>query len=209
MASIVPRRSTTSTRLRESRVSLTASGSSGRGLKPASMDVLRDETSPVGEPNVLRKRKSSTNATPSSSQPGSLRAQRPLSGLPEATSEQSRKSANLSMSRSSDVEVQAMLDPRSPRKHGKSKRRDRSASRDASTRPSARSAHQLLGEDSGGSHRYSRAHDDYHKLKEELETVKKVRDAETPHNFRDLIISQQLSSYKKTMGKQGKVFMSN
>lgn len=80
-----------------------------------------------------------------------------------------------------------MLDPRSPRKHSKSKRRDRSASRDASTRLTARSVHQHLGEDNGGSHRHPRVHDDYHKLKEELETLKK-----------------QISSYKKTMGKQNK-----
>lgn len=95
--------------------------------------------------------------------------------------ENGRKSTHRPLSRSSDVEVQAMLEPpRSQRKHGKSKRRDRSQSRDPSNRLSIRSVNpNVQPPDDAAELRHSRGSagtEDYQRLKEELEAMKKVCD---------------------------------
>lgn len=108
-----------------------------------------------------------------------MRIQRSLSSLPEAPSDHVRRSIwTRPVSRSSDVEAQATQEPRTNRKHGKSKRRERSPSRDASSRPSVHP----LGEESGVTRqRHTRGPtvgEDYHKIKEELEAAKKVLNPE-------------------------------
>lgn len=95
------------------------------------------------------------------------------------------------VSHSSDVEVQAMLEPRSQRKHGKSKRRDRSQSRDPANRLSVRVVN-ANSQQTDGPVELRHAHaasgaEDYARLKEELEKTRK-----------------QLSTYKKQIHKHEK-----
>ena len=175
MASIVHRRVAASSRFRENHAAVIGPSSSGRNTKTNPSDNATEEASTRTDTNVLRRKKNSIHSVASSSsQAGSVRSQRPLPTHPEATSEHSRRSIwHRPISRCSDIEVQAMLEPRVSRKQGKSKRRDRSPSRDAPNRAPVRA----VGEEGTATHRHHRGStpgEDYHKIKEELEAIKKV-----------------------------------
>ena len=174
MSSFTQRRFTTSARLRENKA---GPSSSTRGERPNPSDpTAEDKPTRPSEAHVLRKKKGPAHpAVPQPAVQGtSVRPARPLAASAEGSNDQNpRKSLVRSMSRSSDAEVQAMLEPRSHRKHGKSKRRDRSASREPPNRSSVRSNNTPSTDDHRGS-RGPFVGEDVYKLREELEAMKKV-----------------------------------
>ncbi|EKM49055.1 uncharacterized protein PHACADRAFT_154728 [Phanerochaete carnosa HHB-10118-sp] len=193
MSSFVHRRTTTA-RLRENPNTTSGSSSGARRPKSTASDAAVDDAPARVEPHALRRKKSVAHpaASGSGTQAGSVRPQRGPAPITEL-GEHGRKSGHRPLSRSSDVEVQVMLDPpRSQRKHGKSKRKDRSHSRGPSDRPSVRSFNpnaQTADDAAELRHLHGSAGiEEYLKLKEELETMKK-----------------QVSSFKKNIGKQSKI----
>lgn len=177
MSSFAQRRSTTSARLRENHASTAGPSASGRPQKPHATEAVGEDGTTKAEPNLLRRKKGSSHPVASSSgQGGSMRSQRPSSGAYDGHSEQ-RRSLHRPVSRNSDVEVPAASETKIPRRHGKAKRRDRSQSRDANNRLSVRVSKAEPAEESASIQRHSRGstgHDEYQKMKEELDTAKKA-----------------------------------
>jgi hypothetical protein len=184
MSSFSQRRSTASARLRENQA---GPSSSTRGQKTIFPDTPGEDKPPrSSETHVVRKKKGPAHphAGASASGPGaSLCPARPMTIVADGPGEQNRKSTFRPFSRSCEAEVQAMLETRSRRQRGRSKRRDRSASRDAANRSSARLNHTQVVDDQrclGGNN----AGEDLHKLREELEAMKQVGVKLTPKRYR-------------------------
>ncbi|GJE91286.1 hypothetical protein PsYK624_074350 [Phanerochaete sordida] len=188
MSSFAQRRTNT-IRLRENQHAPGGPSGGARRPKSTSSEAPADDAPARAEPNVLRRKKSGVHpvASGSGTQAGSARPHRGAAHVTELG--EHRKSTHRPVSRSSDVEVQAMLEgPRSQRRHGKSKRRERSQSRDPANRLSVRAANAGAQPAEGAvEHRYSHGPEDYSKLKEELDSMKKA-----------------MSTYKKQMNKQTK-----
>lgn len=174
MSSFIQRRATTSSRLRENQAGPSSSNRGQRSNAPET--TPEDKPVRASDAHVVRKKKGPAHPLAAASSSGAGAAMPRPTRPSAAVVEENRKSTLRPFSRSSDAEVKAMLEPREPRPHrrrAKSKRRDRSASREAANSANVRHVDASVVEEQQSS-RSIQVDDDTRKLRQELEAAKKV-----------------------------------
>lgn len=181
MNSAAHRRSTVSSRLRENR-SQTPSSSNGRRRKSHSPTARASEDVEMHtEPNATRRKRKQTVAPSTSGMSHILNARptRASENVAAAPIDRGRKLRHRPQSRlSEDVEVHVTQDTQSGWRYGKNKKKDRSQSREAPQRLSRKvTTPEPLEEEQGSEKHYSGAFAaaDFARMREELDTIKKVR----------------------------------